>query len=39
MVERVPLLGDVQSAQPRQTQGSCVRRRGRTLLYRLSTPH
>ena len=24
MVERVPLLGDVQGAQPRQTQGACA---------------
>ncbi len=24
MVERVPLLGDVQGAQPRQTHGACA---------------
>jgi hypothetical protein len=24
MVERVPLLGDVQGAQPRQTHGACT---------------
>ena len=36
MVERVPLLGAVQGAQPRQTHGACVRRRGHSLSGRLS---